>query len=445
MYICQYCKKQHDGTFGRGRFCSANCCAKYSAKKYNISTIRTSDGKWQCGKCNQIFITRKLLLEHKKTTHQKQTYQNKIKNIDLEQLKTYYFETLSKHKTRKKYCLNRKQWKRYVQQNNIHQYSLSQIVSINIKRHPDKYYWHNKQNRKISQPCEYFKTILDQNEIKYYPQYQDYNQFKHFYSIDIAFPKSKLAIQINGTQHYDKHGMLSQYYQKRHDVIKSCGWTILQIPYYKVYDKQTQESIIKTIKDNIDFKYDYSQQIKQFLNDNQKQYICQNCGGQKKTKKSHFCKSCSKKHIEKLNENRSKIIIKSENQYNKEYICSYCGKQFVADWNRKSQNQYCSQDCYQKSQHRFELTIKQLENLIKQYSLSQIGRMYGVTCNAIKKRCLKYNIDYKQYKQQIKSKNMKKVMQQKYKDYINPKQVCPICGKWKKYNSKTCRDCYINN
>lgn len=125
------------------------------------------------------------------------------------------------------------------------------------------------------------------------------------------------------------------------------------------------------------------------------------------------------------------------------YICSYCGKQYLGNYSRHC-HQYCSQDCYQKSQRRFELTIKQLENLVKQYSLSQIGRMYGVSCNAIKKRCLKYNIDYKQYEQQIKSKNMKKVMQEKYKDYINTKQICPICGKWKRYNSKTCRDCYIN-
>ena len=148
--------------------------------------------------------------------------------------------------------------------------------------------------------------------------------------------------------------------------------------------------------------------------------------------------------LEKLQNGSYKIIDGYQHTINRTYICSYCGKQFVADWNRKSQNQYCSQDCYQKSQHRFELTIKQLENLVKQYSLSQIGRMYGVSCNAIKKRCLKYNIDYKQYEQQIKSKNMKKVMQQKYKDHVNPKQICPICGKWKKYNSKTCRDCYIN-
>lgn len=64
--------------------------------------------------------------------------------------------------------------------------------------------------------------------------------------------------------------------------------------------------------------------------------------------------------------------------------------------------------------------------------------------NTVKNYCIKYHIDYKQYKTKILSETMQKVMQQKYKDYVNKDYICPICGKSKARRSKTCRDCYIN-
>ena len=30
MYVCEYCGKEHDGTYGSGRFCGPSCSRKYS-------------------------------------------------------------------------------------------------------------------------------------------------------------------------------------------------------------------------------------------------------------------------------------------------------------------------------------------------------------------------------------------------------------------------------
>ena len=77
-FICENCGKEHDGSYGSGRFCSSACRHSYSAKKIKnrsclaeIHRKKTSAfGTWKCCYCNFIARTRKELQNHKHTEHQ---------------------------------------------------------------------------------------------------------------------------------------------------------------------------------------------------------------------------------------------------------------------------------------------------------------------------------------------------------------------------------------
>jgi len=53
-YICEYCRKEHDGSYGSGRFCSKHCrgAAASKGKKRKKSYI------WKCPFCENVFKSR---------------------------------------------------------------------------------------------------------------------------------------------------------------------------------------------------------------------------------------------------------------------------------------------------------------------------------------------------------------------------------------------------
>lgn len=70
-HICENCGKEHNGSYGSGRFCSDHCRRSFNAKK--VKKVKNhicnlpkpkSKGNWEC-KCGQTFLTRRLLNAHK--------------------------------------------------------------------------------------------------------------------------------------------------------------------------------------------------------------------------------------------------------------------------------------------------------------------------------------------------------------------------------------------
>ena len=122
-----------------------------------------------------------------------------------------------------------------------------------LKNHPDEHPW-KKSDKFKSEPCEHLKEIL-RKDFNFEEEYTD-TRWEHNYSIDIAFLDKKLAIEVNGNQHYNNDGSLSEYYQKRHDYLESNGWIIIEFHYAACYKN---EKIVK-LKDaiinckNIDLK-----------------------------------------------------------------------------------------------------------------------------------------------------------------------------------------------
>lgn len=79
-----------------------------------------------------------------------------------------------------------------------------------------------------------------------------------------------------------------------------------------------------------------------------------------------------------FNEEFANINKAKEIEYNK---CPICGKQKINYY------KHCSVECSAKSQRKFEITKEELEILVKGKPFTQIGKMFGVSDNAIRKRC----------------------------------------------------------
>lgn len=85
MFVCENpkCKKEHDGSYGSGRFCSDSCRRSFNAQQNDFEHIRTKrieyingnpsarspHGTWKCKNCNLIFNTRRELFAHNKENH----------------------------------------------------------------------------------------------------------------------------------------------------------------------------------------------------------------------------------------------------------------------------------------------------------------------------------------------------------------------------------------
>lgn len=116
-----------------------------------------------------------------------------------------------------------------------------------LKQNPEKHPW-KKKDKFISVPCQNFKKYLDSINLKYISEYDTYDETHRNFSIDIAFPDIKLGIEINGNQHYNKDGTLKKYYQKRHEIIESCGWKLLEIHYLSCFKEENIKEIVQFYK-----------------------------------------------------------------------------------------------------------------------------------------------------------------------------------------------------
>ena len=85
---------------------------------------------------------------------------------------------------------------------------------------------------------------------------------------------------------------------------------------------------------------------------------------------------------------RNKLRPKKAAYYNR---CQSCKKLFL--YNHITQK-YCSSECAHNNTKRANLTRSELIKLLRQNNLTEIGRMFNVSCNAVKNWCKKYQIFY---------------------------------------------------
>ena len=99
--------------------------------------------------------------------------------------------------------------------------------------HKDQHVW-RRDSKFLSKPCEHLKSYLKEKGINFVEEYEPFDDVN--YCVDIAWPDEKIAIEVNGNQHYNRDGSLSKYYQKRHNLFESRGWKVFEIHYTKCYN-----------------------------------------------------------------------------------------------------------------------------------------------------------------------------------------------------------------
>lgn len=196
------------------------------------------DLRWKCKDCNESFETKAKLYEHRHEVH-------KIKTRDRSKVcefcKEQYKGTKRAHW---KVCQNKRHLKDF-RWTDEEKKNLSEKRKAYLKVHPDEHPW--KRNTKFkSTPCEHLKSVL-KKRFKFEEEYTN-TRWEHNYSIDIAFLDKKLAIEVNGNQHYTNEGKLNTYFQNRHDYLEKQGWIVLEIHYSWCYKEDKIQEIIAAIE-----------------------------------------------------------------------------------------------------------------------------------------------------------------------------------------------------
>jgi len=184
-----------------------------------------------------------------------------------------------------------------------------------LKENPDKHPW--KKNTKFkSAPCENFKKVLDGLSIKYLPEHSPSDE--RSFSIDISLPQYKIAIEVNGNQHYNKDGSLKPYYQERHDFISNLGYKVYELHYSLFFNEEKMTHLIRSIIDNKPLEhFDYDKYLLESLNKPKNKSFC-SCGIQVWTGNNR-CKKCFDKSREKLDRPPLEQLLKQVEEL------GYCG------------------------------------------------------------------------------------------------------------------------
>ena len=252
IYICENCGKEHDGSYGSGRFCSKNCRCSFNAKKRKkfptkeqlvlrngFGRKRAPYGTWKCKVCGLIFNTKHQLWDHLHIEHPNDIKEfhgkgsipwNKGLTKEIDQRIAKSADKLIEgfksgrliHPFKGKH----------------HSEKYKKMMSIKrskyLANNPDKHPW-KKSTKFKSVPCEFFKHLLRENGCIFEEEYKPLKDRN--FSIDVMFPSLKIGFEINGNQHYENHEkcILSQYYQERHNLIEAAGIKLIEIHYANVY------------------------------------------------------------------------------------------------------------------------------------------------------------------------------------------------------------------
>lgn len=199
-----------------------------------------------------------------------------------------------------------------------------------LKANPDKVPYKLNHKHKQTYPETYFKECL-QNFV-----YQ-YRIPETLYEGDFVNPHSKVIIEIDGEQHY-VDSKIVEHDIKRTNRLEELGWKIIRVRWrdFIRLDRDKKDEIISNLN---------KESIEDFNIDN---YI----------KVKRKCIDCSD-------------ILK----YYKAIRCPICANK---------QNGI-------NSRH-FEISKAELEKLLSDLPMTTVGKMFGVSGNSIKKRCIKLEI-----------------------------------------------------
>ena len=239
-YICEKCGKEHNGSYGSGRFCSLHCRCSYIASTVKHRHIprcskRSPFGTWKCEYCDDhpIFETRRKLEEHKRTFHlsSKNSVWNKglTKETDKRlakasiKLKARYAsgEIVSPQKGKPLSVEQRAK--------------TSTSMKKFYKEHPELVPYKLHHSSKESYPEKYFNELFAKENIIGFER--DY--YVEGYYLDYAFLDKKIDFEVDGSQHYVDPKIV-EHDKVRTKHLESLGWKTFRID-WRVWQKMNND------------------------------------------------------------------------------------------------------------------------------------------------------------------------------------------------------------
>lgn len=228
MYVCEYCGKEHDGSYGSGRFCSKKCRGAFTAK---MPRKHKRNEMYCCPYCNEQILGRNALIRHKHEKHLEMMGDGKSWN---------------KGKTKEtdpRLAKAGQTYRERVKDGSIVVWStgkklpdeMKKKISESMKKAHAEGRAHNigqsRWNNEPSYPEKWFMSVIEN-------EFDDKQYVKEFpfgkYSLDFAWVEKKKCIEIDG----DQHQRFPDY--KKRDMEKDAllfenNWKVLRLPWKEVF------------------------------------------------------------------------------------------------------------------------------------------------------------------------------------------------------------------
>lgn len=261
--LCEVCGKEHNGSYGSGRFCSYSCKQKFASIRGSASSAKTTKeklgikcqcehcgekfeskldlrrhlpncskrvkfnsakhGNWTCCICDKVFETRSKLIRHKRNEHYTGVHFNKAIIAKLRGEDFSYSE-----ETRKKISESSKGRKHSEETKK----KLSEAMKKKIAEGSFIVPYKRNHSSKVSYPEKYFQEVFKELPVKY-------NYQVGLYQLDFAIPEKMIYVEIDGEQHYvDKR--IVEHDKERTEKLNSLGWTCLRRVRWSEFQKLSQ-------------------------------------------------------------------------------------------------------------------------------------------------------------------------------------------------------------
>ena len=245
MNTCPICGKEHDGSYGSGKFCSKHCRYVYIGKqtKNHVCNFPKAKGRgnWKCCWCGEIFETKLKLIEHKKLFHKNHPAWNKGLTKETSNIVAKSAITL-KQRYESGELVGSFKGKHHSEKTKA---QLSELRKEYLEKHSDKVPYLLNHSSSISYPEQYFIDLFEKEKINLDYHYQCGKYQLDFYNLD-----KKIFVEIDGEQHYvDKKIIKSD--KLRNQFFNEQGWSGLRIrwSFYQSLTFSEKHKIIEKIRE----------------------------------------------------------------------------------------------------------------------------------------------------------------------------------------------------
>jgi very-short-patch-repair endonuclease len=217
MKVCENCGKEHEVTYGSGRFCSCKCARGFSTKAKRKEINREISKKLK-GRSNETLK----LTKHKET-----------------KICPECKETFASRKKNQLYCS-----RNCARKNNGSCESAREKISKKAQerlKNGTFSGWKSRKDKEPSYPEKYFISLFENEKIEGWKR--DYKVGRWF--IDFAFIDKKLALEIDGKQHEER----KEKDQIKDKFLEKNDWKVLRIKWYNPINDNNKEKLYKEIEE----------------------------------------------------------------------------------------------------------------------------------------------------------------------------------------------------